>query len=998
MNTREPVNDARGSMWRRWDPHVHFPGTLFNDGFGKVSNETALDRLAARNPKIEVVGVTDYFTTASFRRVDEAWRAGAGESISYLFPNVELRLDTPTIKGPGVNIHILCPPAEVDRLDAFIGGLEFNWNGRPYRADDSGLVQLGRDLANNRTLELSAAQSIGASQFKVSFEQLLRNYNNDEWAQTNCLIALAGGRTDGSSGVRTADGQFAARRQSMERFADIIFSASPQQISFWLGHGADNESTLREVYRGQKLCLHGSDAHTLDRLGEPDLDRYTWLKGNASFETLTMASLAPLSRGHIGQMPPTAGHAFGRISRVDVDDRSWFVDGGIPVNPGLVAIIGARGSGKTALADILAVAAGSDQPFMNPASFVRRAGHLLASANATIQWTHGESSRQPLADARLVDDCESEVRYLSQQFVEQLCSADGITDDLVAEIERVVYNAWPIDERQGAADFRDFLEIRLSSARSRQAAQLEAIADIGRRVSDLRSAKEDLPRVQALRDEQLRIVRTLEEQASSLAAESALTDAGSRLAEVGAALASGQETLQQLDRKVTSLTALQTEIRLARGSKFQRYLAYLQSTYVHAGLTAETWNSFLTDFAGPVEQIVADALEIAKAQHAAAAGTTPDRSMPLDASVDLSTLTVARLRAEHMRLRELAGLDEQRTRKLGRLTEQVSAGRSKLSKLNADIRTTEGIDESIERETASRLDHYTEYFDALLEEEHELTSLYKPLSAILEQFGPTVAKLRLTVRRFVDIDAWAAKGEHLLDLRLTGPFRGTGELAKIARATLKSAWETGDGAAAAAAVSRFSVDYSPGIRQQSIASRSRDPEEYQRWERSVAEWLYGAQHVTLSYSLEYSGLNIERLSPGSRGIVLLLLYLAVDQEETHPLIIDQPEENLDPESVYTELVQLFQSASQRRQIIMVTHNANLVVNTDVDQVIVARCGSLEEGKLPELTYTAGGLEDPSIRGAVCEVLEGGAEAFRQRARRLRLTLDSDDRGGSGDAR
>lgn len=83
---------------------------------------------------------------------------------------------------------------------------------------------------------------------------------------------------------------------------------------------------------------------------------------------------------------------------------------------------------------------------------------------------------------------------------------------------------------------------------------------------------------------------------------------------------------------------------------------------------------------------------------------------------------------------------------------------------------------------------------------------------------------------------------------------------------------------------------------------------------------------------------------------------------------------------------------------MVTHNANLVVNTDVDQVIVARCGSLEEGKLPELTYTAGGLEDPSIRGAVCEVLEGGAEAFRQRARRLRLTLDSDDRGGSGDAR
>jgi ABC-type cobalamin/Fe3+-siderophores transport system ATPase subunit len=154
----------------------------------------------------------------------------------------------------------------------------------------------------------------------------------------------------------------------------------------------------------------------------------------------------------------------------------------------------------------------------------------------------------------------------------------------------------------------------------------------------------------------------------------------------------------------------------------------------------------------------------------------------------------------------------------------------------------------------------------------------------------------------------------------------------------------------------------------------------------VSSWLYDAEHISLSYSLEYDGLNIERLSPGSRGIVLLLLYLAVDQEETDPLIIDQPEENLDPESVYSELVDLFRSASRRRQIIMVTHNANLVVNTDVDQVIVAHCGAVEEGKLPALTYQLGGLEDPEIRTAVCEVLEGGAEAFRQRARRLRIEM------------
>jgi energy-coupling factor transporter ATP-binding protein EcfA2 len=118
--------------------------------------------------------------------------------------------------------------------------------------------------------------------------------------------------------------------------------------------------------------------------------------------------------------------------------------------------------------------------------------------------------------------------------------------------------------------------------------------------------------------------------------------------------------------------------------------------------------------------------------------------------------------------------------------------------------------------------------------------------------------------------------------------------------------------------------------------------------------------------------------------VLLLLYLAVDHEESVPLVIDQPEENLDPQSVYAELVQLFRDASERRQVIMVTHNANLVVNTDVDQVIVASCGPQSKDALPQFAYVAGGIEDSRIREEVCRVLEGGAAAFKERAKRLRV--------------
>jgi hypothetical protein len=210
-------------------------------------------------------------------------------------------------------------------------------------------------------------------------------------------------------------------------------------------------------------------------------------------------------------------------------------------------------------------------------------------------------------------------------------------------------------------------------------------------------------------------------------------------------------------------------------------------------------------------------------------------------------------------------------------------------------------------------------------------------------------------------------------------------MARIAREALAEAWERGDGHQASEAIHRFSEQYSNDLRAQSRVPRD-DENAYREWAQRIARWLYSVDHIRLVYSLEYDGLDVQRLSPGTRGIVLLLLYLAVDQSETDPLIIDQPEENLDPESVYSELVSLFRRASVRRQIIMVTHNANLVVNTDVDQVLVAHAGSLEEGRLPGLTYLAGGLERPDVRMSVCDVLEGGAEAFRQRARRLHIDL------------
>lgn len=341
---------SQGSVWRRWDPHVHLPGTLFNDRFGEATVVEALEELAACDPPIEAVGITDYFTTASYREARSARGGGAAPSIKYMFPNVELRLNVPTAGGSAVNAHLLCDSKHVDWLDDFVARLEFRWQDRPYRADTAGLIALGRAYREEPDLPKRAALKEGAMRFKVDFNQLSQIYRDDASAPEHCLVAFAANEGDGTSGVRTEDGAFVALRWSMERFADIIFSSAKQQREFWLGQrDSDPPEQIVERYGGLKPCLHGSDAHSMARLGKPSGDRLTWLKGDPCFDTLRLACLVPESRAAIESSDPSGGNEHGRIVGLHIQDQAWFPQSTVPVNTGLVAIIGSRGSGKTAL-------------------------------------------------------------------------------------------------------------------------------------------------------------------------------------------------------------------------------------------------------------------------------------------------------------------------------------------------------------------------------------------------------------------------------------------------------------------------------------------------------------------------------------------------------------------------------------------------------------------------------------------------------------------------
>jgi hypothetical protein len=112
-----------------------------------------------------------------------------------------------------------------------------------------------------------------------------------------------------------------------------------------------------------------------------------------------------------------------------------------------------------------------------------------------------------------------------------------------------------------------------------------------------------------------------------------------------------------------------------------------------------------------------------------------------------------------------------------------------------------------------------------------------------------------------------------------------------------------------------------------------------------------------------------------KGALLIVFYLLLDPA-TSPLIIDQPEHNLDNESIMYLLVPCFKEAARRRQVIVVTHNPNLAVVADADQVIHAK---IDRADGHRIEYVTGSLESSVVSRLAVNVLEGTLPAFHQRA-------------------
>ena len=152
------------------------------------------------------------------------------------------------------------------------------------------------------------------------------------------------------------------------------------------------------------------------------------------------------------------------------------------------------------------------------------------------------------------------------------------------------------------------------------------------------------------------------------------------------------------------------------------------------------------------------------------------------------------------------------------------------------------------------------------------------------------------------------------------------------------------------------------------------PEAIDRLDLWFPEDSLDVQYSTLGDGQNFR--SIEEGSPGQKTAALLAFLLSYGEE---PLILDQPEDDLDNHLIYDLIVTQLREVKRHRQVIVVTHNANIVVNGDAELVIALAARGGETQKECE-----GSLQEKTVRETICAVMEGGRKAFEDRYRRIAL--------------
>ncbi|MBX9917975.1 MAG: ABC transporter [Nitrosomonas sp.] len=992
----------RGAEWRRWDLHVHTPESHLGNSFTGVAWDDYVDALerAANHHQVAVIGITDYMTIDGYEILRAKQKDASNPRLEsvLLIPNIEFRCSPQTKEGQALNIHLLVNVNEDDHIEKIkrsLRNLKVTYKNQTYGCIKEELIDFAK--AQNPALSDDVAYKFGIEQFKPSHTEIFSWLDADGWLKANSVVGVANGK-DGISGLPLDS--FAATRDELLSRSDFVFSGNPADRLHYLGLKPSMPADeIRRQYNSLKPCFHGSDAHAVDKLFEPDSKRYCWVKADPTFLGLLQTIKEPVERTYIGEMPQKLGEVAGQrtffIDRIEIQKNegsligeNWLDKVSVPLNSDLVAIIGNKGSGKSALADVIALLgnskSGSKFSFLQKNRFRGKSGDPAKQFTGVVSWLSGVTNTRNLNSDPDEGSIEL-VRYIPQGRFEDLCNdhISGKSNLFQTELQNVIFDHANDELRLGALDFDQLVERQEGGFRDQLIEYRKELTKINRDIESLEAQSQ--PQVRRSLEEFLELKKKqieehnatkpapLPKPSEQLSPEQ--QDAATKLEAIAQQI-KGFEEKSVADSAAISLIAskrkaaqsIRDRIRLLE-RQVSQFQIETESDFQILGLKLNDLVQFSTKLESLIEM---ESTWEEQHQVLVAAKTTNASECERLLSEQASLKT--KLNQPQLEYQQNLKAIEQWSSKLQELTGVADAPES-LSGLSQRISQLDELPQQLLAKKKRRKELAGEIFEALDAQRAARERLFKPVQELIQgnQLIRDDYRLQFQATLGGTIDALSSE---LFDLikKTSGEFSGEDESYAAVR-RLSEQYDLSKKEDALGFIdaldekikSAASKGNSSIIGLTSILRKDRQSS-------AVYDLLYGLSYLEPRYTLLFQDAHIEQLSPGQRGALLLIFYLLVDKGR-NPIILDQPEENLDNETVVSLLVPVLTEAKRKRQIIMVTHNPNLAVVCDAEQVIYS---SFDRKNGFKITYLSGSIESPALNTHVVNVLEGTKPAFDNR--------------------
>ncbi|HCW3638072.1 TPA: hypothetical protein OXJ93_002348 [Acinetobacter baumannii] len=939
---------SKGSEWHIWDLHFHTPSS-YDYKHKDVTNQEIIQKLKENN--VKVVAITDHHVI-DVERITELQRLGVSEGITVL-PGIEFLADA---RGR--------EPVHFIGIFSENSNMEHIWGQIKHRTDIN-------------KIELN-----GIRENQV-YCDLLETINLVK--ELGGLVTIHAGDKHGSvENITHSLPHTMAQKTEVAHAVDI----------YELGKEEDQQGYIQYVFPTIKKIIPMiicSDNHNIRNY---EIKQKLWIKGEPSFNGLKYALNEPQERFYIGEEPEilkrtrenkTKYISSLKISLDGIHDKNniWFDNVEIPLNSELVTIIGHKGNGKSAISDILALCADGEHSgeylFLHKDKFKKRG--LAERFKASIEFLSNFKTSERKLNHTIDPTQQSLVRYLPQSYFEKVCNEIGKVEAFREEIEKVVYQYVPKEKKMGAESFRDLLDLKKKAIEAEIASILERLRACNKQIisledqndpafkeslkSKIKVKKEELEthrlnkpteildpslvsqspenerkKAELLqheknRDDQITLKNHYEQNLKNcnrtkLEIENLIREINNKVGELKSCLENGLKLFEELEINKIDILNINFSENILRTKiaeldiKINEYIALLDEANHESPIFK------INEYQSLIESITSAFTGEQKAYQA---------------------YTDA-IKEWHFKETEIIGAIEE--------VDSLTFLENKLNYIEHQLL----IDLSLQRN--ARLEIVKEIY----KKKAEIKNIYDEVKNGIDKQLAESAVSELNIASKLDCDQYFKK-KLLSNIRQNkvGSFYGGEDGGRILQDDLISQTDWNDEESVISFLENFIYYLEHDMRNNErkkiyIGGITQD-----RFE--LYDYIFGLHFLNEHYDLQNNGKSLDQLSPGEKGALLLVFYLVLDKEDI-PLIIDQPEDNLDNNSVAKVLVPFIKLAKKKRQIILVTHNPNLAVVADSEQVINV---SLDKQNGYKFNFISGGIENQTINKQLLEVLEGTIPAF-----------------------